>query len=1140
MKREWAVRLFVVVLMLAASAHAQLFRFQSRCTIGGQFVQTSGLNSTNKVDASYPQCKVDVFFAGTTTRATIFSDSLGTPLGNPFNATTDATVGFWSSAGCYDVVTSSGTAPGSIMPAPYTYGAQCIGGSGGGGSGTVSVVSSDCTGASSLIACSVSNPTTTPVVTITSPLTLQGTDTKLMTAGTISGTGAGLCTDANGGATTAGCLPGGVTSVFGRTGAVTAQSGDYAVAQVTGAAPLASPTFTGVPAAPTAAPGTNTTQLATTAFVLQSGVQQVPATSQNIVQPAGTNFTSNDLAGIKYAVTSYNWSQSPAGTVVIGSNTITLNPCPAGIMYRRRVGDGIQPWTYIRVAGTGTPESVLVTSTTCTQHGGSSGTVTFTAAGAHAAGYTLGSASVGIQEAINDAMNNNAYCGSPCALHLGSAVIPPGSGVYVITAPVSVVGDYSVIDWEDAQLECQVNDACIVVGDRASSNQTNSVTMRNLTARPRIAAGTFPFVEDSGQGTKIDGLSPLNRLNAEPTASFGYLIQVDDDEAAVIDHISIPGNFNWARCDTTFCSTAVYNPSGKTGIVWLDHANLSLQCAANAIDLRGGNTGHAVTNSVVQGYPQFGIRVSTTFAPSPELTLSNVTQEIGSCTNPVGIGTSGVIALDGWISVKGSTFAGNAPLFANTGGTTYRYWIVVKTSTGKNSAPLYAGRAATNGVGNITVKWNQIGATGTVTYDVIRSSGAIDSSQTPEYPYTAICTGGSTTTCGSVATGLTVGANCSAVGSWNICSFVDDASLSTSSYTVLTSNYDGGIGIPFWPANFLTGSSFDRIGSSPRQNASTFDVWGENINSSNTTLSISGFGTVVPGVSALICSGTGNVSGTVPGFPAYCFDNENAGGPGGSLFSNTVGGSAVVGLKGRIILENGPDGRINGSHVITLMDSNSAKTFSSGNKRPAWDAADAYIGFDNPGLAGPTSTQVSIGAPVSISSYINNVGDNTSWLERLTSTVKTFRLPVQFNGSTSGSAQIGVAAVAGTPNKINLPIATGAAGAVLQTDGANPQQASWVLPTRPFDCGTTSTCANTALTNFHIIIGQATLVSGTPSTVTVTGISPTFTSSSSYRCVCNNQTVANSCIAVPATGTSVTITGPNTVTDTVVYQCMGN
>jgi hypothetical protein len=52
-----------------------------------------------------------------------------------------------------------------------------------------------------------------------------------------------------------------VTSVFARTGAVVATSGDYAVAQVTGAAPLASPTFTGtvtLPAAETI-PATGTT-----------------------------------------------------------------------------------------------------------------------------------------------------------------------------------------------------------------------------------------------------------------------------------------------------------------------------------------------------------------------------------------------------------------------------------------------------------------------------------------------------------------------------------------------------------------------------------------------------------------------------------------------------------------------------------------------------------------------------------------------------------------------------------------------------------------------------------------------------------------------------------------------------------------
>jgi len=90
---------------------------------------------------------------------------------------------------------------------------------------------------------------------------------------------------------------GAVSSVFTRTGAVTAQSGDYNTGQVTevtnkkyvtdaqltvigntsgtntgdqdlsGYAPLASPTFTGIPSAPTPSPNDNSTKLATTAYV---------------------------------------------------------------------------------------------------------------------------------------------------------------------------------------------------------------------------------------------------------------------------------------------------------------------------------------------------------------------------------------------------------------------------------------------------------------------------------------------------------------------------------------------------------------------------------------------------------------------------------------------------------------------------------------------------------------------------------------------------------------------------------------------------------------------------------------------------------------------------------------------------------
>jgi len=59
-------------------------------------------------------------------------------------------------------------------------------------------------------------------------------------------------------------LAGSVTTFNGRAGAVTLSGADISGA---GGALLASPTFTGTPQAPTAAPGTNTTQLATTAFV---------------------------------------------------------------------------------------------------------------------------------------------------------------------------------------------------------------------------------------------------------------------------------------------------------------------------------------------------------------------------------------------------------------------------------------------------------------------------------------------------------------------------------------------------------------------------------------------------------------------------------------------------------------------------------------------------------------------------------------------------------------------------------------------------------------------------------------------------------------------------------------------------------
>jgi hypothetical protein len=89
-------------------------------------------------------------------------------------------------------------------------------------------------------------------------------------------------------------------------------------------------------------------------------------------------------------------------------------------------------------------------------------------------------------------------------------------------------------------------------------------------------------------------------------------------------------------------------------------------------------------------------------------------------------------------------------------------------------------------------------------------------------------------------------------------------------------------------------------------------------------------------------------------------------------------------------------------------------------------------------------------------------------------------------------------------------------------------------------CGTTSTCSATALTSAQIVIGSVPLVSGTPSTATITGISPAFTSTSTYFCTLTGQTNTASIYKVTnVSGSSFTITGPNTVTDLVNYKCIG-
>lgn len=101
----------------------------------------------------------------------------------------------------------------------------------------------------------------------------------------------------------------GVSSFNSRTGAVTLIANDISAA---GGALLASPTFTGVPAAPTAAPATNTTQLATTAFVAAA----ITAQGGPFLPLAGGTMTGNLLLGS-------NITLNPNGNASIVNLTVT-------------------------------------------------------------------------------------------------------------------------------------------------------------------------------------------------------------------------------------------------------------------------------------------------------------------------------------------------------------------------------------------------------------------------------------------------------------------------------------------------------------------------------------------------------------------------------------------------------------------------------------------------------------------------------------------------------------------------------------------------------------------------------------------------------------------------------------------------
>ncbi len=789
-------------------------------------------------------------------------------------------------------------------------------------------------------------------------------------------------------------------------------------------------------------------------------VSTTPTSDQNVLQPVGTKFSVNNLGNVRYVTSNWNWVQSPADSLATaGSNTIHLSPCPMGIDTSNTAK---RPY-YVYVAGTGTAETALVTGGSCTG-GASSGTIVITTAGSHASGYTVGSSTSGIQEALNDA-------GTPGA----SVVIPPTSGnanalpvystIYAQTNKLHLQGSGK------STLLCKTRGVCLFLGDRLNANDYNGIEVNDIrfaagnsfdgipassmscassvstialnnTGANAIQAGDWfdvglignpqhfigvhqatsgtsstqvtyadtncgsagtiapiqalggisllnAAMEDNGNATSIHDVYFSDRTSLGTWGIWQNFVLIDNDQAFKLDTMNADEG---ANCTANYCGQAIYAPGPfgtNAAVLWLSHLQLSLQCKGNGVTAWNGNTVH-ISNSVIQGFQQWGVYAGTLRGGYGNGEFDDVYEEVGGCFNPVYAPTqqamSGLLNSGSANTIHGGEFPlGQIPRFAalGNGGTNYNYAVVVHDSTYGYSRPLKAGFAtvdSANPSGSILVQWPRVPGTGTVTYDILRYPGA---GNAMIEPYSGGCGGGSTTTCGAVATAV---AQCSAV----TCSYTDNAATSTAAYTVRAPQYQPGI--LWWPGGIVNLNSGDYSSS-----WSTMPTFMDDINVV-TALSpiISEAGLMMPQVFAQRCS---NPNG---GEWVSCLAGNSVGNnamPGATVLQYGVAsGGPVANLKGRLNFTSSQSSSINAGEIVTLVDSNPAKTMATPGNRPAADAADTYLGMDN-GSVGYSSAGLAIGAPVSISSYINSLPNGTSFLERLTAGAKTFNVPLTVNGN---------------------------------------------------------------------------------------------------------------------------------------------
>ena len=662
----------------------------------------------------------------------------------------------------------------------------------------------------------------------------------------------------------------------------------------------------------------------------------------------------------------FNWRQSPSSVLSsAGTNSATLDPCPPGVI-------AAEPAYYVYISGTGMPEALRVTGGSC-KGDGHAGTLEFTTAHSHPPGYVISSASGGIQEASVAArfIPTNPKGVSQA----GKVVVPPGE--YDVFAPISIRAPNQTIDFEGSVVNCYTpNDACIFVGDAKTSTTYENVTLNGPRGRPMTVAGTKPFIEVNAQQTRL-----LNVSTRWPPrgGSFGTFVQVDDDQAFLLDGLDTGVGGASVTCNPSYCGAIVTAPgpfNKWSAVGWLKNLNISLQCAGKGVEWISGN-GLKISDSVIQGWSVFGVRVSNQRGGYTGLITDNVYFEAGACQDHSPYGNVGNAAIIGeGVQVKISGLGANSPyaLFPNWGAQSgshdWLYWVVPVSAKYGDGIPLPAGRAVNNGSGSIKGVFPRIaGASG---YKILKMDW---DDRTVPRPYPRGT--------GNYLLTTIQQSSCATL----TCSFTDNGE-SLSSYTNVGENMTTNIYMPrldFWPGSIVLSPGEDM--SSERHNVPVLTLQAD----------VVGVGGVVTTQPAWEVTGEANTLMGSPATPPAAANiealhtNGIAPFPGGTiLMAANMPQLAPPGYKGR--LNFGHAGRAGGfTPVITLGDSNWGKTWSASNHRPLADVNDLDLGYENKIDTFYTRAQSEI------RDYVGKFPDGNPQ-EKLTASAKTFNVPVTVNG----------------------------------------------------------------------------------------------------------------------------------------------